>query len=170
MSFYELRMVIALVALQNYFQQNKVVRNCRIFGMVAIMLLLAAGLLLTGVYASFDQALPLPCPRVLSFGITEYECNSSVLFVISTLAQNLTVYNNGTINVGGSCGAGMPRADASQQPRRALLCLSCISPQQYDRMRLPWSCLYLDRSCHCLEPDKYRSMGRNHWGGLHTRW
>ncbi|OAP57654.1 hypothetical protein AYL99_08392 [Fonsecaea erecta] len=114
MSLYELNMVVALawfssathlatlVVLRDYFQQNGVVRNWRIFGMVLIMLPLVVGLLMTGIYALFNLALPLQCLGPLYAGVTEYDCNGSVLVVTKALSNNVTVYNNGSINLDGS--------------------------------------------------------------------
>ena len=90
MSVYELKMVVALAwfssathlatldVLRGYFRQNRVVRNWRMIGMVTIVLLLIAGLLLTGFYTNnFPSAsTPLPCLKYLASTMA-YNCNGT---------------------------------------------------------------------------------------------
>lgn len=98
MSVYELNIVVYLAFcsssthvamlddLQVYFQRNQEVRNWRMIGMVAIVLLLMAGLLLTGYYSNNDQSVPIPCLTCLN-AATIYNCNV-------TFPGNGTYYTN----------------------------------------------------------------------------
>ena len=113
-SAYELNMVVALAwfssathlatldVLQGYFQHNRVVRNWRMIGMVAIVLLLIAGLLLTGFYANTNKpSLPLPCLTYLD-AMTIYECNGTIFPTNITFLSNATSYDNSTIDGNGT--------------------------------------------------------------------
>jgi hypothetical protein len=113
MSFYELSMVVALAwfssathlatldVLQDYFQRNRVVRNWRMTGMVTIVLLLIAGLLISGLYTPISPSSPLPC---LAFhdSVVAYHCNHTLHYLSSTYPSNVTVADNGTVFVNGS--------------------------------------------------------------------
>ncbi|MCJ1437996.1 hypothetical protein MMC27_007383 [Xylographa pallens] len=111
-SVYELNMVVSLAwfssathlatldVLQDYFQHNRVVRNWRMIGMVAIVLLLIAGLLLTGFYNNGnDFSAPLPCLTYLNGAylndVMVYNCNGTV-FITNTFLSNATSYDNST--------------------------------------------------------------------------
>ncbi|MCJ1383547.1 hypothetical protein MMC17_006661 [Xylographa soralifera] len=113
-SVYELNMVVSLAwfssathlatldVLQDYFQHNRVVRNWRMIGMVAIVLLLIAGLLLTGFYTNNNEfSAPLQCLTYLN-DITIYDCNGTVANANSTFLSNATSYDNGTYYANGS--------------------------------------------------------------------
>ncbi|MCJ1281018.1 hypothetical protein MMC26_000336 [Xylographa opegraphella] len=117
-SVYELNMVVALAwfssathlatldVLQDYFKHNRVVRNWRMIGMVAIVLLLIAGLLLTGFYTNTNaDSAPLPCLSYLS-GIIIYDCNGTIFRTNTTLldnaAWNATSYDNSTVYENGT--------------------------------------------------------------------
>jgi hypothetical protein len=112
-SVYELNMVVSLAwfssathlatldVLQDYFQRNRVVRNWRMIGMVAIVLLLITGLLLTGFYSNNNLSAPLPCLTYLN-AATIYDCNGTVYHTNSTFHINATVYDNGTYYANGS--------------------------------------------------------------------
>ena len=119
-SVYELNVVVALAwfssathlatldVLQDYFQHNRVVRNWRMIGMVTIVLLLIAGLLLTGFYTNTNEfSAPLPCLTYLS-GVYVYDCNGTISGTNSTFLgsatsyDNATFYDNGTYYANGS--------------------------------------------------------------------
>lgn len=95
--------VATLDVLQVYFQRNQVVRNWRMIGMVAIVLLLMAGLLLTGYYSNNDQSVPIPCLTCLS-DATIYDCN--VTFPGNgTYYANNSYYNNCALYASNSSGS-----------------------------------------------------------------
>ncbi|KFY14274.1 hypothetical protein V491_06106 [Pseudogymnoascus sp. VKM F-3775] len=110
MSVYELNMVIALAwfssathlatldVLRGYFQQNRVVRNWRMIGMVTIVLLLIAGLLLTGFYTNnfLLASAPLPCLKYLASveRYVVYNCNGTIYFSTN---QTIEPTNNATL-------------------------------------------------------------------------
>lgn len=110
MSVYELNMVVALAwfssathlatldVLRGYFRQNRVVRNWRMIGMVTIVLLLIAGLLLTGFYTNnFPSAsTPLPCLKYLASAIA-YNCNGTSYYSTNhTITFDSTFIDSGT--------------------------------------------------------------------------
>lgn len=107
-SVYELNIVVFLAwfssathlatldVLRDYFQRNRVVRNWRMIGMVAIVLLLITGLPLTGFYAPNYLSGPLPCLTYLN-SATIYDCNGTVYYTNNTFYFNGTSYDNGTI-------------------------------------------------------------------------
>jgi hypothetical protein len=106
---YELSMVVSLAwfssathlatldVLQDYFQRNRVVRNWRMIGMIAIMLLLIAGLTLSGIYSNVDTSAPLPCLTTVPQLV--YDCNGTLYYDNGTSNSNDTQYINCTSHV-----------------------------------------------------------------------
>lgn len=109
MSVYELNMIVVLAwfssathlatldVLQDYFRQNRVVRNWRMIGMLAIVLLLIAGLLVTGFYANYFLTAPLPCLKSLA-SARAYNCNGTAYYSTNhtVIPFNSTFIDNGT--------------------------------------------------------------------------
>ena len=109
-SIYELTVVVSLawfslaihlatlIVLQEYFQQNRVVRNWRMIGTVSIVLLLIVGLLLVGYSAESGPSAPLQCLKYLE-PAPNWEANRKMYCVNSTSYINATtshisVYND----------------------------------------------------------------------------
>jgi len=69
--------------------------------MLVIVLLLMAGLLLTGLYPYNSPSAPLPCLKYL-YTATEYDCNGTVYYINGAFHINATFYDNGTYYANGS--------------------------------------------------------------------
>lgn len=99
MSVYELNMVISLAffsssthlatlnALHVYFQRNHVVRTWRIVGVVALLLLLIAGLVLNEYYSGNNFSVPIPCLTKRNSS-TIHDCNVTFLDNCTNYANN----------------------------------------------------------------------------------
>lgn len=95
--------VATLQVLQVYFQRNQLVRNWRMIGMVAIVLLLDAGLFLTAYYYNSNQSVPIPCLTCLN-AATIYDCNVTFLDNGMYYANN-SYYNDCTWYVSNRSGS-----------------------------------------------------------------